>query len=139
MWMRIAGALAVSALAFAMVTCGGDGATNAGNPPDTGGVPPNPTPSPSGTAPADSQSIACALNGASDFDSTCSVERSEIDGATLLAVFHPDGGFRRFEVMSDGSGLSAVAGADVVAQTLQGDILEIAIATNRYRFPADVR
>ena len=24
-------------------------------------------------------------------------------------------------------------------QTLQGDILEIAIATNRYRFPADVR
>ena len=85
---------------------------------------------------ASSLSIPCALDGATSFDSTCAVERSKVDQSTLLAVIHPDGGFRRFEQLPDGSGLAAVAGADEVAQTLSGDTLEISIAANRYRFPA---
>ena len=79
--------------------------------------------------------IACAPDGSPAFDSTCTIERYELDGANLMAVFHPDGGFRRFEQLADGSGLAAVAGADAVTQTLKGDTLEIAIAANRYRFP----
>ena len=80
--------------------------------------------------------IPCALEGAEIFDSTCTVERRRTDDAVLLAVIHPDGGFRRFEQLPEGAGLAAVAGADAVAQTLAGDTLEIALAGNRYRFPA---
>lgn len=144
--MRIAGAIGVAGLAFLLVTCGGDMATLAGGgdsadaPDPTATATPTPTssstPTPTSTSPADTLSIACAPKGSTGFDSTCTVERVEVDGARLLTVFHPDGGFRRFEQLADGSGLAAVAGADKVTQTLSGDTLEIAIAGNRYRFPA---
>lgn len=141
MWMRIAGAIALAGFAFAVVTCGGDllaGSDEAG----AGPVAATPTPSSSGSATAsrgDAYTIACALGGAATFESTCTVEQREIDGVKLLAVFHPDGGFRRFEVLSEGAGLAAVAGADAVSQTLEGDTLEIALAGHRYRFPAAAR
>ncbi|MEL7682743.1 hypothetical protein AAG594_00245 [Citromicrobium bathyomarinum] len=128
--MRIAGALAVAGLAFATVACGGDGSASAASG-DTGTADPDPAPT--------TTSIACAPDGAQSFDATCSVERVEVEGKILLTVFHPDGGFRRFEQLPDGSGLAAVAGADAVTQTLSGDILEISLAGNRYRFPATTR
>ena len=131
--MRIAGALAVAGLAFALVACGGDGSASAASG-DTGTA--NPTPSPSSST---GTTIACAPDGAQSFDATCSVERVEVEGKILLTVFHPDGGFRRFEQLPDGSGLAAVAGADAVTQTLSGDILEVSLAGNRYRFPATPR
>lgn len=124
--MRIAGALAVAGLAFAVVACGGDGSASAA-----------PEQSPIGTI--STSSIACAPGGADAFDATCPVERVEVEGKILLTVFHPDGGFRRFEQLPDGSGLAAVAGADEVTQTLSGDILEVSLAGNRYRFPATTR
>jgi len=133
--MRIAGALAVVGLALAAVACGGDGVAVA-NPggDDTGTADPAPEPSSSTRT-----TIACAPDGADAFDATCSVERVEVEGKILLTVFHPDGGFRRFEQLPDGSGLAAVAGADAVTQTLSGDILEVSLAGNRYRFPATTR
>ena len=129
--MRIAGALAVAGLAFAMVACGGDGSAAAA---DTGTASAAQTSNPTGSR--TTTSIACAPDGAPGFDATCTVERVEVEGKILLTVFHPDGGFRRFEQLPDGSGLAAVAGADAVTQTLSGDILEISLAGNRYRFPA---
>lgn len=149
MWMRIAGATAVAGLAFVLVTCGGDTAMLAGGgdssetPDPTATATPTPTPSstpsPTATTPADTLSIACAPKGSTGFDSTCTVERIEVDGVRYLTVFHPDGGFRRFEQLADGSGVAAVAGADKVTQTLSGDILEVSLAGNRYRFPATTR
>ena len=139
--MRIAAALCVAGIAVLLVTCGGDvvagaGGSNAGDPPGTS-APPSSTDGTGSTSlpPLERTTIACALDGSGAFDSTCSVERVEVEGARLLTVFHPDGGFRRFEQLADGSGLAAVAGADAVTQTLKGDTLEIAIAANRYRFP----
>ena len=129
-WMRIAGTLAVAGLAFAMVACGGDGSASAASG-DTG--------TPHRDRAPTTTSIACAPDGAQSFDATCSVERGEVEGKILLTVFHPDGGFRRFEQLPDGSGLAAVAGADAVTQTLSGDILEVSLAGNRYRFPATTR
>ena len=139
--MRIAAALCVAGMAAILVTCGGDvvagaGGGNAADAPTAPDTPPNTDGNNgSGLPPLERTTIACALDGASAFDTTCSVERIEIEGAKLLTVFHPDGGFRRFEQLADGSGLAAVAGADAVTQTLKGDTLEIAIAANRYRFP----
>lgn len=142
MWMRIAAALAVTALATLVVTCGGDvvaGSADSGSSPDTTGTAPTPTPSPTstdgGTSPVTTATIACALGGAASFGSTCTVERVEVDDAKLLTVFHPDGEFWQFEQLADGSGLAVVAGADPLTQSLNGDTLEIAIAGNRYRFP----
>lgn len=141
MWMRIAGASAVAGLAFVLMTCGADSAPIAGDTPDAespgGGATPTPAPSPTTTG--DVQSVACALNNAGAFENNCTVERREIDGQKILVVLHPDGGFRRFEQLADGSGLTAVAGADKVAQTLSGDTLEIAIAGDRYRFAASTQ
>ena len=123
--MRILVAVGMAGLATLLTACGGEARAGA-----EGGTPADPHPSSDGT-----MTIACAIGGAKAFDSTCSVERTEIDGVRLLTVFQPDGGFRRFEQLADGSGLAAVAGADAVTQTLKGDTLEIAIAANRYRFP----
>tara|TARA_B100001179_G_scaffold230989_1_gene219812 strand:+ start:472 stop:903 length:432 start_codon:yes stop_codon:yes gene_type:complete len=139
MWMRIAAALAVAGLAVLVVTCGGDviaGANGGSGAGDPASSPPDANSGGGPTAgPSTVPSIACAPDGSPAFDSTCTIERYELDGANLMAVFHPDGGFRRFEQLADGSGLAAVAGADEVTQMLDGDILEISIAGDRYRFP----
>ena len=130
MEMRIADAAVLAGLAFAMIGCGG------GLAPDAAAEAAADERSTASSAGHRTFSIPCALDGATGFDSTCAVERRKVDQSTLLAVTHPDGGFRRFEQLPDGSGLAAVAGADEVAQTLSGDTLEISIAANRYRFPA---
>mgnify|MGYP006408185519 FL=1 len=124
--MRSACVLAIAGVAFATAGCDGNVAARTG--------------ADSAAEPASARSagfaIPCALDGASAFDSTCTVERYEVEGAMLLTVNHPDGGFRRFEQLPDGAGLAAVAGADEVTQSLSGDTLEIALVGNRYRFPA---
>lgn len=79
--------------------------------------------------------IACALDGAGEFKPACAVERAEIEGTLFLTVRHPDGGFRRFEVLTDGRGLAAADGADEAALKIEGDWLEAKVADDRYRFP----
>ena len=83
--------------------------------------------------------IACALAGAREFAPNCAVERSLADGTLTLVVRHPDGGFRRFEVLKDGRGLAAADGAEIAATALAGDMLEVSVGTDRYRFPATSR
>lgn len=138
MWMRIAGALAVAGVAFALFAFGGNMFSSAGaeSGPDTATATPAPTSSTAAHTASNAYAIQCALDGSAQFDSTCRVERATLDYAPLLVAFHPDGGFRQFEQLPDGAGLAAVAGADTVSQRLNGDTLEIAIAANRYRFPA---
>jgi hypothetical protein len=82
--------------------------------------------------------IACAVDGAAEFVRACQVERREIDGATILVVRHPDGGFRRFEVMSDGTGLATADGAERAEVNLREQEIEVAVGTDRYRFPARI-
>jgi len=76
--------------------------------------------------------IACALDGAAEFVRTCTLERS----GPQLVVHRPDGGFRRFQI--EGDGVQPLDGADAVTTTplADGD-LEVAIAGDRYRIPAD--
>jgi hypothetical protein len=79
--------------------------------------------------------VACALAGARDFSESCTAERSTQDGAPILAVRHPDGGFRRFELREDG-GLAAADGADRARVSRSGEAIEVAIGNDRYRFGA---
>ena len=80
--------------------------------------------------------VECAIGAGSSYAAECSVERFRIDGGDVLVVNHPGGGFRRFTLASDGSGLMSYDGADEATRSLVGDVLELAVGTDRYRFPA---
>ena len=87
------------------------------------------------TADADDM-IECAVGGAAAFERRCAVERAQAEGAPILVVRHPDGGFRRLEVMSDGSGIATADGAQPAAVTRRDGGVEVAVGTDRYRLPA---
>jgi hypothetical protein len=80
--------------------------------------------------------IDCALASAASFTHDCTVERGEADGARLLIVHHPDGGFRRFKLVDGGKGVAAADGAEAVAIARTADRLEASVDGDRYRFPA---
>ena len=91
------------------------------------------------TPPADPDSlIECAVGGAAGFARTCAVEQVREGSALTLVVRHPDGGFRRFDVLTDGGGLAAADGADPARIAVHGGGIEVAIGADRYRFPATV-
>lgn len=79
--------------------------------------------------------IACAVAGSGAFKRVCAVERMEKEGGLFLTVRHPDGGFRRFEVLTDGHGLAVVDGADQAGMALNSGLLDVTVGNDRYRFP----
>ena len=79
--------------------------------------------------------VECAVGGAATFALDCQVERSEQDGAPILVVRHPDGGFRRFVVIGGGTRLATADGAEAAEVTPRDDGIEVAVGTDRYRFP----
>jgi hypothetical protein len=87
----------------------------------------------------DPGAIACALDGAARFERVCEVEKGEIDGTLFLTVRHPDGGFRRFEVLEDVNGLASADGADDARIAIQGEFLAAAVENDRYLFPMTLR
>ena len=93
--------------------------------------------SPGGPAEGD-EHIACAVGGSGELARVCAVESNEDDGTLFLTVRHPDGGFRRFEVLKDGRGLATADGAVIGANVLVGKELEVTVGSDRYRFPATV-
>ena len=83
--------------------------------------------------------IACAPGGTEKFAKDCAVERSEDQGKLFLTVRHPDGGFRRFEVMTDGNGLATADGAEDARIAIADGLLEVTVGADRYRFPATMK
>ena len=90
-------------------------------------------------APADDR-IACAVGGAEALDRVCTFDRSSSPDGTTLTLRHPDGGFRRLLVTSDGRGVVAADGADPALVTVVGaQEIEVSLAGDRYRLPATLR
>lgn len=83
--------------------------------------------------------IACALAGAKEFKPVCAVERDRSKGALTLVVRHPDGGFRRFDVLEDGRGLAVADGATQGVARFADGMAELAVGEDRYRFPVTIR
>jgi len=83
--------------------------------------------------------IACAIGGAKELHKDCSVERSQLGDKLSLIVRHPDGGFRRFDVVTDGRGLVLADGAEQARTHLEGDALAVSVGQDRYVFPAKVK
>jgi hypothetical protein len=88
---------------------------------------------PAVAAAEDDNTIECALGGAPEFKRECMVEISDRVGSVDLTVHHPDGSFRRFTVYPEG--IETADGADRAEVTTPGDISEVAVGTDRYRFP----
>lgn len=85
---------------------------------------------------AGEETIACAVGGSAQLRKVCTVERSRQDGALTLVVHHPDGGFRRFDVRKDGTGLAPSDGADEAVTRLSGNSLSVTVGPDSYVFPA---
>ena len=83
--------------------------------------------------------IACALADAAEFKPVCSVERQRCDGLLSLVVRHPDGGFRRFDVLDDGRGMAVSDGATQAVARYADGMAELAVDRDRYRFPITLK
>jgi hypothetical protein len=88
----------------------------------------------------DSDRIECAVEGASEFERLCAIERIEGADGLTLTIRAPSGSFRRLLVTDDGRGVVAADGADpAIVSIRSGDQIEVAIAGDRYRLPATVK
>lgn len=126
--MRLTGAMLAL---LALSACSGAGESEAADGQDS---------APAAQAPAGDETIECALAGGQWFLPECVVERAEEDGAQILIVRHPDGGFRRFELLTDGRGLAVADGSvEAVTEVYEGTRLDVSVGADRYRFPATVR
>lgn len=85
------------------------------------------------------ETIECALGGATHYTKNCIVERVRSDAGLSLTVRHPDGGFRRFDVLDDGRGLAVSDGAKQARIELADGEIELSVDSDHYRFPASFR
>jgi len=84
--------------------------------------------------------IECAINGDSEFTRGCETERLSGEGGTTLIIRHPDGGFRRFNVLTDGRGLEAADGAEPAKiKIVEAGKIQISVGSDRYIMPAKVK
>ncbi len=84
--------------------------------------------------------IECALAGKKDFGRVCETERIAGPNGQILVIRHPDGGFRRFKVLTDGRGLAAAEGADPTSiKILNSGEIELASGDDLYRLPAQLK
>lgn len=89
----------------------------------------------SGAEPApDGETVACAVGEAHDLTEDCILERVHENGADMLVLHHPDGGFRRLIVLPSG-GLIAADGADQAQVSVEQGIFAVSLGQDRYRIP----
>ncbi len=78
---------------------------------------------------------ACRTGGARAWARECRLER---DG-DMVTIRHPDGGFRRFRVLTDGRGLAEADGAEPVKLSIVGkQMIEVVVGDDRYYLPARI-
>lgn len=91
-------------------------------------------------AEADDGRVACALGSDTEFAEKCDVERVQNGAKRELVLRHPDGGFRRFEIVTDGRGLIAADGAEqAVITPLADGRIQLSVGDDRYRIPATIK
>lgn len=89
-------------------------------------------------AAAEAGRIPCALRGSDGFSLNCTLDRMATADGTVLVLGRSDVGYRRFRVMSDGSGLVAADGAEPATVTVvEPGLIEVAVGNDRYRLPAN--
>ncbi|HEX8061944.1 MAG TPA: hypothetical protein VF535_01885 [Allosphingosinicella sp.] len=90
-------------------------------------------------APKAEERVECAVAGAAAFERVCTVERTA-GPDVLLILRSPSGSFRRLVATRDGRGVAAADGAEPATVTIVGQgLIEVAIGSDRYRLPAQIR
>ncbi len=79
------------------------------------------------------EAIDCALAGAEEFTRVCTYQ--EVPANRQVVIWHPDGGFRRFDLLPGGAGVASADGAEQVIQGIMGGMLEVTVGDDRYRIP----
>lgn len=121
MSMRISDALVVSGVLALLAGCSGEA-------------------QPDAPLEADDSRVACALGSDTEFAEKCDVERVQNGDKRELVMRHPDGGFRRFEIVTDGRGLVAADGAEqAVVTPLADGRIQLSVGDDRYRIPATIK
>jgi hypothetical protein len=84
--------------------------------------------------------IECALAGSSVFERNCTTEQIAGNDGKILVIRHPDGGFRRFDILTDGRGLAPADGFDETKISLLNDgMIEVSSGDDKYRLPAQIK
>lgn len=84
--------------------------------------------------------IECALSGSSLFERTCTTEQIPGSEGYILVIRHPDGGFRRFDILTDGRGLAPADGFDETRINLiEEGMIEVTSGDDKYRLPAQIK
>jgi hypothetical protein len=84
--------------------------------------------------------IECALAGSSAFERRCTTEQIAGSEGKILVIRHPDGGFRRFDILTDGRGLAPADGFDETRINLLSDgMIEVSSGDDKYRLPAQIK
>jgi hypothetical protein len=84
--------------------------------------------------------VECALAGSATFERTCTTEQIAASDGKILVIRHPDGGFRRFDILTDGRGLAPADGFDETKITLLNDgMIEVSSGDDKYRLPAQIK
>lgn len=88
------------------------------------------------TAASGDQMLECAIGEGTPFSESCTLQKVSSEGKDVFRVNHPGGGFRLFDLAEDGTGLVPYDGAEGALNRLDGNVLEVAVGDDRYRFPA---
>lgn len=92
---------------------------------------------PSPQASESASGVPCRVGKAGPMTPDCAIEREGSGEGAVLTIRHPDGGFRRLQLVKDGRGVVAADGAESAVVYLTGDgQAEIAIGDDLYRLPA---
>lgn len=84
--------------------------------------------------------IECAINGDTDFSKGCQSERLAGENGVTLIVRHPDGGFRRFNILTDGRGLEAADGSErAQVEIVEEDKILVSVGSDKYLMPARMK
>jgi hypothetical protein len=84
--------------------------------------------------------VECALSGAASFERTCTTEQIAGPEGQLLVIRHADGGFRRFNILTDGRGLAPADGFDETRiSILENGMIEVSSGDDKYRLPAQIK
>ncbi len=89
------------------------------------------TPEPEG------DTVECAIGEGASFANACTLEWIDEDERQEFLIHHPEGGFRRFSVNEDASGVTAVDGAETATMleaAPQGQ-WQFSVSGDQYRMP----
>ncbi len=84
--------------------------------------------------------IECALNGADVFSASCATQRLTSENGTILMIRHADGGFKRFNILTDGRGLETAEGYDDShIEIIDKDYIILTSGNDKYRLKAQFK